>query len=100
MDEMSGLTAQINGFTNLLSQLGDIDDMKAAGIIGPADYAEKKARQIAYLKALDILADGEEVDDYAFAALLAEAEEIVAQPTQVEINAANNDYLLMLEGEL
>ena len=100
MDEMNGLTPRINEFSNLLGQLGDIDDLKAAGVIDSDEYAEKKAQQIAYLKALDILADGEEVDDEAFDALLAEAEEIVAQPTQEEINAANIDYLLMLEGEL
>lgn len=100
MDEMSGLTSRINEFSNLLGQIGDIDDQKAAGILDSEEYAEKKARQLAYLKALDALADGDEVDDDAFAVMLAEAEEIVAEPTQEEINAANIDYLLMLEGEL
>lgn len=100
MNEMDGLTSRINEFANLLGQLGDIDDQKAAGLLDADEYAEKKVRQLAYLKALDALADGDEVDDVAFAAMLADAEEIVAQPTQEEINAANIDYLLMLEGEL
>lgn len=99
MEETDGLTSRINEFSNLLSQLGDTDAKRKAGILDGEAYAEQKAQALAYTAALDKLAAGEEVGDKAFKALLKDMKEIVAQPTQEEVNAANIDYLLMIGGE-
>ena len=99
MEETDGLTGRINEFTNLLEQLGDIEAKRRAGLLDDEAYAEQKAKQLAYISALETLAAGEEVDDEAFAEILEEMEAVVAEPTQEEINAANIDYLLMIGGE-
>lgn len=99
MDETNGITSRINELTNILGQFGDIDAKLKAGIIDQGEYLELKARQLAYTKALDALADGQEVDDDALEALLDEMREVAAQPTQEEINAADIAYLMMIGGE-
>jgi hypothetical protein len=99
MEETDGLTTRANIYANLLGQIGDPDAKRKAGVIADEEWAEQKARSLAYTVALERLDAGEDVDDDAFAAILADMQGIVAEPTQEEINAANIDYLLMMGGD-
>ncbi len=93
---MDDTQAEVNALKNLLEQLGDPETAHAVGIIDDEEYAEQRARQLAYTSAIASLEAGETVD---MEALLDEMREVAAQPTQEEINAANIDYLLMIGGE-
>ncbi len=88
--------AEINGLKNLLGQIGDPVAKHTAGTITDEEFAEERARQLAYTAAIASLEAGDSVD---MAALLDDMRDLVAQPTQEEINAANIDYLLMIGGE-
>lgn len=88
--------AEINALKNLLEQIGDPVAAHAAGIIDDEGFSEQRARQLAYTSAIASLEAGETVD---METLLEEMRDVVAQPTQEEINAANIDYLLMIGGE-
>lgn len=88
--------ADQNALRNLLDQIGDPHAAHEAGTIDDDAYAELKAKKLAYTAALDAYAKGETPD---VAALLEQMQEVVAQPTQTEINTANIDYLLMAGGE-
>lgn len=96
MEEEARTLSEINGLRNLLGQIGDPVAMRAAGTIDDAEYAERRARQLAFVAAISKLEAGQTVD---MDALLTEMREVVSQPTQEEINAANIDYLLMIGGE-
>ena len=86
----------INTYKLLLAQIGDPSAKHAAGAIDEEEFAEQRARQLAYTSAITSLEAGESVD---MGALLEEMREVVARPTQEQINAANIDYLLMIGGE-
>ena len=88
--------AEANALRNLLGQVGDPDAAHQAGTIDDDEYAGLKARKLAYTAALDAYAKGETPD---VPALLKQMQDVVAQPTQTEINTANIDYLLMAGGE-
>lgn len=96
MDESQEIQSEINGLNNLLGQMGDLAAKHSAGTITDEEYAEQRARQLAYTAAISQLEAGESVD---MEALLDDMRELVAQPTQEEINAANIDYLLMIGGD-
>lgn len=84
--------AEVNALRDLLSQVGDPE----AGTIDDDAYLDLKAKKLAYTAALDAYAKGETPD---VPALLKQMQEVVARPTQTEINTANIDYLLMAGGE-
>ncbi len=94
--EEDAIQTELNGLKNLLGQIGDPAAKRAAGIIGDDEFAELRARQLAYTAAVDGLSKGEEV---SVDSLLERMRDAVAQPTQEEINAANIDYLLMIGGD-
>lgn len=94
--EEDAIQTEINGLKNLLGQIGDPVAKHAAGTIGDEEFAELRARQLAFTAAVDGLSKGEEV---SVESLLEQMRDVVAQPTQEEINAANIDYLLMLGGD-
>lgn len=83
-----GTMAEVNALRDLLSQIGDPDAAHDAGVIDDDEYAERKARKLAY--------DSGETPDVS--ALLDQMREKVSQPTQTEQNTANIDYLLMTVG--
>lgn len=83
-----GTMAEVNALRDLLSQIGDPDAAHDAGVIDDDEYAERKARKLAY--------DGGETFDVS--ALLDQMREQASQPTQTEQNTANIDYLLMTVG--
>lgn len=84
--------AEINGLANLIGQLGDIDALHGAGAIDDAEYAERRAKRLAYTAAIASWREGTEPD---VPALL---DKMRGQPTQAEVNAANIDYLMMTVG--
>ena len=88
-------TAEINGLTNLIEQLGDVDALRDSGAIDDTEYAERRAKRLAYTAAIASWHEGTEPD---VPALLDKMREQVAEPTQVETNAANIDFLLMTVG--
>lgn len=100
MEETNGITNRVNEFNNLLEQLGDLNAKRSAGVIDQETYIELHARELAYMKALDVLGSGVEVSEDLFAEILEEMRGIASQPTQEEINAANIDYLMMIGGEV
>lgn len=87
-----GTMAEVNALRDLLSQIGDPDAAHDAGVIDDDEYAERKARKLAYTAALAAYDGGETLD---VSALLDQMRE---QPTQTEQNTANIDYLLMTVG--
>ena len=96
MDISDEIQSEINALKNLLGQIGDLATKHSAGTIDDDEYAEEQARKLAFTAAIDSLEKGDEV---SMEALLEQMREVVAQPTQEEINAANIDYLLMIGGE-
>ena len=96
-DELrDGTLAEVNALRDLLSQVGDPEAAREAGTIDDDAYLDLKAKKLAYTAALDAYAKGETPD---VPALLKQMQEVVAKPTQTEINTANIDYLLMAGGE-
>ena len=75
--------------------IADSDAAHAAGVIHADEYAERKARQLAYTAAIAAYDSGETPD---VSALLDQMREQASQPTQTEQNTANIDYLLMTVG--
>lgn len=90
-----GTQAEVNALRNLLSQLGDPDAAHEAGVIDDDSYIEQKAKKIAYTAALAAYESGVVPDVQT---LLGQMREKVSQPTQIEQNTANIDYLLMTVG--
>lgn len=90
-----GIMAKVNALRDLLSQIGDPDAAHDAGVIDDDEYAERKARKLAYTAALAAYDRGETPD---VPALLGQMREQASQPTQAEQNTANIDYLLMTVG--
>lgn len=90
-----GTQAEVNALRNLLSQLGDPDAAHEAGVIDDDSYIEQKAKKMAYTAALAAYENGVVPDVQA---LLGQMREKVSQPTQIEQNTANIDYLLMTVG--
>lgn len=88
--------AEQNALRNLIAQVGDPEAAHEAGTIDNDAYLDLKAKKLAYTAALDAYAKGETPD---VPALLKQMQEVVAKPTQIEINTANIDYLLMAGGE-
>ena len=94
-DLQDGTMAEVNALRDLLSQIGDPDAAHDAGVIDDDEYAERKARKLAYTAALAAYDRGETPD---VPALLGQMREQASKPTQTEQNAANIDYLLMTVG--
>lgn len=90
-----GTQAEVNALRNLLSQLGDPDAAHEAGAIDDDSYIEQKAKKMAYTAALAAYESGVVPDVQT---LLGQMREKVSQPTQIEQNTANIDYLLMTVG--
>lgn len=90
-----GTQAEMNALRNLLSQLGDPDAAHEAGVIDDDSYIEQKAKKMAYTAALSAYESGVAPDVQT---LLGQMREKVSQPTQIEQNTANIDYLLMTVG--
>lgn len=90
-----GAQAEVNALRNLLSQLGDPDAAHEAGVIDDDSYIEQKAKKMAYTAALAAYESGVVPDVQT---LLGQMREKVSQPTQIEQNTANIDYLLMTVG--
>ena len=90
-----GTQAEVNALRNLLSQLGDPDAAHEAGVIDDDSYIEQKAKKMAYTAALAAYESGVVSDVQT---LLGQMREKVSQPTQIEQNTANIDYLLMTVG--
>lgn len=90
-----GTQAEVNALRNLLSQLGDPDAAHEAGVIDDNSYIEQKAKKMAYTAALVAYESGVVPDVQT---LLGQMREKVSQPTQIEQNTANIDYLLMTVG--
>lgn len=90
-----GTMAEVNALRNLLSQIGDPDVARDAGVIDDDEYAERKARKLAYTAALAAYDSGVVPDVQT---LLGQMREQASQPTQTEQNTANIDYLLMTVG--
>lgn len=90
-----GTQAEVNALRNLLSQLGDPDASHEAGVIDDDSYIEQKAKKMAYTAALAAYESGVVPDVQT---LLGQMREKVSQPTQIEQNTANIDYLLMTVG--
>lgn len=90
-----GTQAEVNALRNLLSQLGDPDAAHEAGVIDDDSYIEQKAEKMAYTAALAAYESGVVPDVQT---LLGQMREKVTQPTQIEQNTANIDYLLMTVG--
>ena len=89
------VASEVRGLENLISQLGDVSALHDAGAIDDVEYAERRARRLAYTAAIASWQAGAEPD---VPALLEQMREQVAEPTQVETNAANIDFLLMTVG--
>lgn len=87
--------AEVNGLNNLIGQLGDVDALHDSGAIDDYEYAERRAKRLVYTAAIASWQGGTEPD---VPALLEQMREKVAEPTQVETNAANIDFLLMTVG--
>lgn len=87
--------AEVNALRNLLSQLGDPDAAHEAGVIDDDSYIEQKAKKMVYTAALAAYESGVVPDVQT---LLGQMREKVSQPTQIEQNTANIDYLLMTVG--
>lgn len=95
-DELrDGTLAEVNALRDLLSQLGDPDAAHEAGVIDDDSYIEQKAKKMAYTAALAAYESGVVPDVQT---LLGQMREKVSQPTQIEQNTANIDYLLMTVG--
>lgn len=90
-----GTQAEVNALRNLLSQLGDPDAAHEAGVIDDDSYIEQKAKKMAYTAALAAYESGVVPDVQT---LLGQMREKVSQPTKIEQNTANIDYLLMTVG--
>lgn len=90
-----GTQAEVNALRNLLSQLGDPNAAHEAGAIDDDSYIEQKAKKMAYTAALAAYESGVVPDVQT---LLGQMREKVSQPTQIEQNTANIDYLLMTVG--
>lgn len=54
-----GTMAEVNALRDLLSQIGDPDAAHDAGVIDDDEYAERKARKLAYTAALAAYDSGE-----------------------------------------
>lgn len=94
-DLQDGTMAEVNALRDLLSQIGDPDAAHDAGVIDDDEYAERKARKLAYTAALAAYDSDETLD---VSALIDQMRERASQPTQTEQNTANIDYLLMTVG--
>ena len=57
-----GTMAEVNALRDLLSQIGDPDAAHDAGVIDDDEYAERKARKLAYTAALAAYDSGETLD--------------------------------------
>lgn len=93
--EEDGSQAEVIALNDLLKQIGDPDLAHDAGAMSDEDYAEAKAKKLAFAAALAAYAKGEEPD---VDALIEQMRAQVAEPTQVETIAANVDYLMMTGG--
>lgn len=87
--------AEINGLTNLIEQLGDVEALHDSGAIDDAEHAERRAKRLAYTAAIASWHEGTEPD---VPALLDQMRGQVAEPTQAEINTASIDFLMMQIG--
>lgn len=90
-----GTMAEVNALRDLLSQIGDTDAARDAGVIDDDEYAGRKARKLAYTAVLAAYDSGVVPDVQT---LLGQMREKVSQPTQTEQNTADIDYLLMTVG--
>lgn len=100
MDEMTDMiTSRINEARNVIADTRDAKAQYAAGVIDFEAYCEKQGKHLAALRVLAKAEAGEAVTDEEFVAMIAEATEEAALPTQEEVNAANIDFLLMMGGE-
>lgn len=100
MDEMTDMiTSRINEARNVIADTRDAKAQYAAGTIGFEAYCEKQGKYLAALRVLAKAEAGEAVTDEEFVAMIAEATEEAALPTQEEQNAADIAYLLMIGGE-
>ena len=60
-----GTMAEVNALRDLLSQIGDPDAAHDAGVIDDGEYAERKARKLAYTAAVAAYGKGEAPDGVA-----------------------------------
>ncbi len=93
--EEDGNRAEVIALNDLLKQIGDPDLAHDAGALSDEDYAEAKAKKLAFTAALAAYEKGEVPD---VDALLEQMRAQVAEPSQVETIAANVDYLMMTVG--
>lgn len=103
MDDEGTMRAQAKAaeYRNLLSQLDGIDALHDGGGMTDEGYAEARGMRMALAAALGSLADGKAdyLDEGAFQSLVKDMRAKAAEPTQLEVNTANIDYLMMLGGE-
>ncbi len=93
--EEDGNQAEVNALNDLLKQIGDPDLAHDAGAMDDEEFAEAKAKKLAFTAALAAYAKGEVPD---VDALLEQMRAQMAEPTQMETVAANVDYLMMTVG--
>lgn len=93
--EPDPVQAEVNALSNLLGQVGDPELAHAAGAIDDDEYAELKAKKLAYTAAIAAYGKGRAPD---VDKLLEQMREKVAEPSQIETNTANIDYLMMTVG--
>lgn len=99
MDENNKIESRANECRNIIEQTRDIEAAHAAQAMTEEEFVEAKGRRIACLRALAKCEQGEAVTDEEFAQMIEEAVVEAAEPSQIEINAANIDFLLMMGGE-
>lgn len=99
MEEMEKITSRINEARNVIEDTRDAQAQYAAGVIDFETYCEKQGKYLAALRVLAKAEAGEAVTDEEFVAIIAEATEEAALPTQEEQNTADIAFLLMMGGE-
>lgn len=99
MEEMEKITSRINEARNVIEDTRDAQAQYTAGVIDFETYCEKQGKYLAALRVLAKAEAGEAVTDEEFVAMIAEATEEAALPTQEEQNTADIAFLLMMGGE-
>lgn len=99
MEEMEKITSRINEARNVIEDTRDAQAQYAAGVIDFETYCEKQGKYLAALRVLAKAEASEAVTDEEFVAMIAEATEEAALPTQEEQNTADIAFLLMMGGE-
>lgn len=83
----------------VVSTVKNAEEDYAIGSIDFDEYCHQIGRRIASLKIAKIVENGGWVDDDEYLKMIAEEKAKASLPTQEQINTANIDYLLMIQGE-